>query len=164
MLADIFGLASKSQVSYILTTWIPFLSLELAPLLGWPSKAEVQANHPSSFKDDRDCSKCRIIIDAFEVEMQKPSSLSVNAMTYSDYKGRNTFKVLVGVTSNGYVSFVSKAYPGAISDPALTRLSGLLDKLEPGDYIMADKGFVLTGADLQPRDLTLLLPPFKLIK
>lgn len=162
MLADMFGLSSKSQVSYILTSWIPFLCLELGPFLCWPTRADVLRNHPPSFKDDAECCKCRIIIDCFEVEMQKPSSLSVNAMTYSDYKGRNTFKVLVGVTSIGYVSFVSKAYPGAISDPAITRLSGLLEKLEAGDAIMADKGFVLTGGDLQPRGLTMVLPPFKM--
>ena len=31
LLADMFGFSSKSQVSYILSTWIRFFSLELAP-------------------------------------------------------------------------------------------------------------------------------------
>ena len=81
MLADMFGLSSKSQVSSILTTWIPFLSFELEPLLRWPSRTSVASNHPPSFKHDHECCKCHVIIDCFEVELQKPSSLSVNTMT-----------------------------------------------------------------------------------
>ena len=117
--------------------------------------------HPETFQSDPDCRKYRIIIDCFEVRTEKPKSLSVNNLSYSDDKGCNTFKVLVGVTPTGYVSFVSKAYPGSISDPAITRQSGLLDKLDPGDCVMADKGFPLTGQDLQPRGMSLVLPPFK---
>ena len=161
MLADLFGLSNKSQVSYILQTWIPFLAVTLRPLLVWPDRRIVFRKHPETFRSDPDCRNCRIIIDCFEVRTEKPKSLSVNNLSYSDYKGCNTFKVLVGVTPTGYVSFVSKAYPGSISDPATTRQSGLLDKLEPGDCIMADKGFPLTGQDLQPRGLSLTLTPFK---
>ena len=82
-------------------------------------------------------------------------------MLYSDYKGCTTYKVLTGVTPDGYMSFVSSAYPDSISNPAITRESGILDKLEPGDGLMADKGFTLTAHDLQPRGLHLVLPPFK---
>ena len=57
--------------------------------------------------------------------------------------------------------FVSDAFPGATSDPEITRQSGLLDKLKPEDAIMADKGFTLAAADLQPRGLKLVLPPFR---
>ena len=37
----------------------------------------------------------------------------------------------------------------------------MLEKLQAGDGIMADKGFTLTATDLQPRGLHLVLPPFK---
>ena len=71
------------------------------------------------------------------------------------------FSQWVGVTPTGYVSFVSAAFPGAISDPEITRQSGLLTKLDDGDTIMADKGFTLAAADLQPRGLKFTLPPFR---
>ena len=40
---------------------------------------------------------------------------------------------------------LSPAYEGSISDRKLVQVSGLLDKLETGDEIMADKGFCDPG-------------------
>ena len=74
--------------------------------------------------------------------MQKLSSLSANAQTYSEYKSQNTLTVLVGVTSTGYISFVMDAFPVAISDPAITQKSGLLDMLESGDSVQSNKAFL----------------------
>ena len=93
--------------------------------------------------------------------MEKPSSFSANSMMYSNYKSRTTYKVLPGVTPDGCISFVSDAYPGSISDPAIVRVSKVLGNLQVGDGVMADKGFTLTATDLQPHGLHLVLPPFK---
>lgn len=161
VLADMFRLSSASQVSYLINTWVPFLATELGGLLKWPSREEVRANLPIAFQDDLECRSVRVILDCYEVWVEAPSSLSLNAAMYSDYKGRTTFKVLVGVTPTGYVSFVSNAYPGSISDPEITRQSGILDKMEAGDRLMVDKGFTLAAEDLQPRGLKLAMPPFR---
>ena len=40
-----------------------------------------------------------------------------------------------------YGTFVSNLFIGGISDQELTRHSGLLDLIESGDSVMADKGF-----------------------
>jgi len=44
-------------------------------------------------------------------------------MTYSSYKNDNTFKVIVGISPDGAVTFISSLYPGCISDKRLTHLS-----------------------------------------
>ena len=41
----------------------------------------------------------------------------------------------------------------------MTKCSGLLEKLEPGDNIMIDSGFNI--ADIFPSAVTLSIPPFK---
>ena len=94
---------------------------------------------PESLK--KEYPNTQIIIDATEFSVQCPSSRLTQASTFSAYKNRNTIKVLIGITPSGVISLVSKCYEGSISDRKLVELSGLLEKLEPGDDIMADKGF-----------------------
>lgn len=41
----------------------------------------------------------------------------------------------------GAVSLISKLYGGSAPDVEITRQRGLLERLEPGDVVMVDKGF-----------------------
>ena len=70
----------------------------------------------------------------------------------------NTHKALVGISPSGAVTFVSKLFPGSKSDKELTLRSGILDLLEVGDSVMADKGFDIE--DLIPIGVQLNIPPF----
>ena len=103
------------------TTWILFLSKEMRPLFPFPSRQQVVQWMPKCFRNTR------IIIDCHEVECQHPSGLMNLSVTYSQYKSCNTWKILVGCTPAGLVSFVSEAWGGCISDKKLTEKSGLLD-------------------------------------
>ena len=57
------------------------------------------------------------------------------------------------------VTFISDLYPGSISDKELTRRSGLLELLEPGDSVIADRGFDIEE-DLALVGVRLNIPPF----
>ena len=63
-------------------------------------------------------------------------------MTWSNCKHHNTVKFLIGVTPQGVISFISKAWGGRVSDKYLTENSGLLRKLLPGDIVFADGALI----------------------
>lgn len=50
-----------------------------------------------------------VIIDCFEVFIDRPTNLLARAQTFSYYKHRNTVKILIGITPQGTVCFVSEA-------------------------------------------------------
>lgn len=76
---------------------------------------------------------CAIIIDCFEVFIERPTLLKAQAQTWSNYKKHNTAKFLIGITLQGSVSFISKGWSGRVSDVYLTEHSDLLQHLLPGD-------------------------------
>ena len=50
---------------------------------------------------------------------------------------------MIDITSAGAISFISSLYTGSISDQEITRQSGIIELLEPGDGVMVDKGFTI---------------------
>jgi len=57
-----------------------------------------------------------------------------------------------------HFNFVSKLYSGSISDKEMVNGSGFLDKLQPGDAVMADKGFNIQDY-LALHETVLIAPP-----
>ena len=154
-LANRFGI-SQSTVSRIITTWINLLYHSFKGIERFPPWHIVKKYMPEIFK--KDYPNTRITIDATEFPIERPS-LTTQSCTFSMYKNRNTVKVLIGITPSGSISFVSQCYKGSISDRKLVELSKLLEKLEPGDEIMANKGFQIQDI-LAPLGIRLNVPPF----
>ena len=138
-LAHRFGI-SQSTVSRIFITWICFLYFKLKDINIWPSRAQVNKYMPNNFKSMYPTTRC--IIDATEIFIQIPSNPQAQQLTFSSY------------------CFVSNLYGGNISDRELTKQSGLLDLLEPGDSVMADRGFTIADM-LDVRGVMLNIPPLK---
>ena len=67
--------------------------------------------------------------------------------------------MLVGISPTGAIAFLSKLYPGSISDMAIVKLSNFPDKVEAYDDIMADRGFNIRHL-LLPKKATLNMPAF----
>ena len=85
----------------------------------------------------------RIIIDCLELFIQKPNIPSSKKITWSSYKHWNTAKLVVGITPTGVISFIPPLWTGSISDKEIVKQSGLVNLLEEGDAVMADKGFLI---------------------
>ena len=101
-----------STASRIFITWVNLLHGTLKHDLKWPDRASVQAYMPQDFK--LRYPKTRVIIDCTEFETQRPKNTKNQARTYSQYKGRNTCKALVGINPNGAFTFVSDVWSGNI--------------------------------------------------
>ena len=149
---------SIATVSRICTTWIRVLNNQLRPLIPWPSRASTDLHMPTQFKEQYPCT--RVIIDCTEIYTETPSSLPIQSATFSSYKLHNTFKGLVGISPTGAVIFISDLYTGSGSDKELTNyLCGILNLVEPGDSVMADKGFDI-AYDVMLKGAKLNIPPF----
>ena len=152
-LGDLFSV-STSTVSRILNTWVNFCYDHSLSLVTMPTIEKIMQCLPPHF---RDYPRCSIVLDCTEVFIEKPSSLSAQWQTWSEYKHHNTVKILIGVTPNGMVNFVSRLWGGRASDRHITQHDNLLPQLQPNTTIMADKGF--TVEDLLPTDIGLNMPP-----
>ena len=131
---------SLATASRIFEKWIDAMQVRLQFLIMWPEREELRRIMPTVFKHNFG-NKVAVIIDCFEIFVERPSSLIARAMTWSNYKHHNTVKYIIGVTPQGSVSFISKGWGRRVSDKYLTEHCTILRKLLPYDIVLADRGF-----------------------
>jgi hypothetical protein len=115
------------------------MALQWGEIEWWPSRDTVSFYQPTDFK--LKFPSTRVVVDGTECPIKKPKEPVLQQATFSTYKNRNTVKVLVGLSPGGLVTYLSPAYGGSTSDRQICERSNLPDICDPGDSIMADKGF-----------------------
>lgn len=134
------------------------MDARLSFFIKWPDREHLWKTMPMCFQYTFG-RNVTVIIDCFEVFIEKPTNLLARAQTFSSYKHLNTIKVLIGITPQGAICFVSEAWGGRTWDKFLTENCGFLNKLCPGNTVMADRGFTITeSVGLQQGKL--LIPAF----
>ena len=151
------GYRFKVHASTICRTFefvIDLLYAKLKPLIIWPTTDALHKTMPMVFR--KHYPRCVVIIDCFEIFVDRPTDLLARAQTYLQYKHHNTVKYLIGITPQGTVSYISEGWGGRTSDKYVTEHCSLLSNLVPGDTVLADRGFNISGSYCS----TLKIPAF----
>ena len=138
---------SRQVVSNIVNKWLVFMYEKFTAIDIWPAKNAIPKGEPV------------VIIDCTECSIQVPLDPVQQQATYSTYKKSNTVKVLIGISWNGAIVFCSEAYGGSTSDREVFLRCGIMDKLCPGDAVLADRGFQVQDL-LALKDVKLITPAF----
>ncbi|GFY57168.1 DDE Tnp4 domain-containing protein [Trichonephila inaurata madagascariensis] len=88
---------------------------------------------PSTRRDER-------ILKKF---VQTGFHINLNHLRQKQYKQKKSS--MIGITSNGAISFISEFFTGSISDKEVFIRSKLMDRLELNDVVMADKDFLIAN-------------------
>lgn len=131
---------------------------KLKHFIYWPSRDAIKKTMPLAFQIQfKDT--IVIVIDCFEIFIERPGNLKAAVQCWSTYKHATTIKYLIGITPQGYISFISTGFGGRCSDKFVTEKSGFMEKILPGDVVMADRGFLIEE-ELKRRLVELQIPAF----
>ncbi|KAK3919555.1 Ryanodine receptor 1 [Frankliniella fusca] len=157
-LALFFGI-STFLVSKIIYTWVQFMYFQFKRIQGpmFVSRhLQKRIDRPEAFKAFENF---RVCIDTTEVRIQSPDNLEQQGNTYSDYKSGNVWLYLIGISCWGGMSFISPGFEGSMSDVDIYNQSGIREFLEPGDMVLADRGFRVEE-ECDEDGVLLVHPPF----
>ena len=82
---------SLSTVSRIFSAWMTVMDIRLSPLISRLEREDLWRTMPKCFQYSFG-KKATVMIDCFEVFIEKPSNPLAMAQTYSNYKSHNTIK------------------------------------------------------------------------
>ena len=151
-LTQLFSCSTATVANVVKTLIHPLLFSTMMAAV--PSLQKNRERMPASFLPS--ASNCRIVIDCTDIKVAAPKEMDKAKMVCSAYRGMHSFKVLIGVAPNGVKTYCCSLFPGSVSDKAITMQSGLLEHLETGDMVMADKGFLIS--DIVPEGVSVKYP------
>ena len=149
---------SMSTVSRQFHETLDLMTAQLEWLIKWPDRKELWKTMPNSF---RACYGVKVvaIVDCYEIKIETPSHLMAKSSTWSSYKHANIAKVFIAMCPQGVTTFLSPTWGGRVSDKHLTVNSEFLNKLLPGDVVLADRGFDI-AEDVARMQASLQIPSF----
>lgn len=94
-----------------------------AALIKWPERDVLRQTMPTIFQKN-----LRNVVSLLttEIFIERPTGLLARAQVWSNYKHHSTVNLLIGITPQGTISFLSKCVGGRMSDKEITKESGLL--------------------------------------
>ena len=119
---------SNSTGLRIIDKWIDVTATAITILIMWPNTEEFQKTMSTSFVQVYG-HKVVVIIDCFEVFIERPGVLLDRASTWSNYTHHNTIKFLIGICPQRVISCISKAWDGRTTDKFLTKNCHILSRL-----------------------------------
>ena len=149
---------SLTTASRIFSSWMLVLDAKLSTFVFWPEREQLWNTMPVCFQYAFG-KKVTVVIDCFELFIECASNLLARAQTFSSYKHHNTIKILIGISPQGSICFVSEGWGGRTSDKYLTENCGFLEHLLPGDMVMADRGFTIAES-VGLKQAKLVIPAF----
>lgn len=152
-----FGISNTTASNYFFSI-IDVLYERYNSLIIWPDREVLQKTVPECFCEVFK-QNVTIIIDCFEIFIQKPSNFKTNAQCWSNYKHHNTIKFLIGITPQGTICFISEAWGGRASDKFIVENSNFLNYIMPNDVVLVDRGFLISDA-LRTLRANLVIPAF----
>ena len=146
---------STKNVTIIYQKTIKMLANALRPLIIFHTRQEVAKTIPPQYGHYK---QLRCIIDCTEMFIQKPTDQQCPAATWSDYKHNNTVKLLVAISPQGSIAYISELWGGRASDRHIVTKSSFLSYINPGEQVLADRGFTVRE-ELLVRGAELVMPP-----
>ena len=135
---------SKTTASRIFLKILNIFFARLKLLIYWPDPLGRHNSMPMCF-EAKFRTKISVIIDCFEIFIERPSNLTARHLTWSSYKQHITIKYLIGITPQGTIhkelSTLIEGCSGCASDQRNTQNSNFLSNLTDGYAAMADRDF-----------------------
>nr|CAH7716501.1 unnamed protein product [Callosobruchus chinensis] len=119
---------SPTEASTYFANIIDIMYRRFSSLILWPDAPIRQKNIPFCFRQAFP-NKTTVILDCFEISIEKPASFVTQQQCWSDYKHHHTIKMLIGITPQGSISYISKAWGGATSNEQIVELDDFATNL-----------------------------------
>jgi len=150
----------KGTVGKYFARWIDILFVKLKPLIRMQDRKNIFKTLPHKFRERYP--RLTSIIDCFEIFTETPGGPLAQGQMYSNYKSHCTVKVLISCTPLGAINFISVAWGGRATDVAIVKSSQFHTDIyhQPGDQILADRGFILVDDFKLMSNSELIIPSF----